>query len=53
MAELENAKKETHQNWEQVKNATDDNWEKFKDTMDAAGDKLENGWNRFVADMRS
>jgi Skp family chaperone for outer membrane proteins len=53
MAELEKGKKETHEKWEQVKNATDENWEQFKDALDTAGDQLENGWNRFVADMKS
>jgi DNA repair exonuclease SbcCD ATPase subunit len=53
MAELDTAKKETRDKWEQVKGATDENWEQFKDALDRAGDKFENGWNRFVADMKS
>ena len=53
MAELENAKKETKEKWNEFTNATDENWEQFKDGMDRAGDKLETSWNRFVADMKN
>jgi hypothetical protein len=53
MGELERTKKETHAKWNQVKNATDEDWEKLTEALDTAGDQLENGWNRFVADMKS
>jgi hypothetical protein len=53
MAELENLKKETKEKWSEFANATDNNWEQFKDSLDRAGDKLENSWNRFVADIKN
>ena len=53
MAEMEETRADARRQWEQFKNSTDENWEQFKDGLDRAGDKLENGWNKFVADMRT
>ena len=53
MAELDQEKKDARAKWNDLKASTDDNWEKFKDGLDRAADKVENGWNKFVADMKS
>ena len=53
MAELDTAKKETKEKWNEFTKATDENWEQFKDGLDRAGDKLETSWNRFVADVKN
>lgn len=52
MVELEAAKQDAREKWAGLKASTDDNWEQFKDAMDRAGDRLENGWNRFVAELK-
>ncbi|HYI97000.1 MAG TPA: hypothetical protein VEX68_25885 [Bryobacteraceae bacterium] len=52
MAELDEARRDTRSKWNELKNATDENWEQFKDSLDRAGEKLESGWNRFVADIK-
>jgi TolA-binding protein len=53
MSELEQERKDARDKWSDLKASTDDNWEKFKDGLDRAADKVENGWNKFVADMKS
>jgi hypothetical protein len=53
MAEMEQEKKDARAKWNELKASTDDNWEKFKDSMDRAADKIENGWDKFVASLKS
>lgn len=53
IAELESLKKETREKWNDAKAETKDEWNDFKRSMDEAGDKLDNAWERFKADMKS
>jgi hypothetical protein len=53
MAELDQEKSDARSKWNDLKASADDNWEKFKDGLDRAADKVESGWNKFVADLKS
>jgi uncharacterized membrane protein YhiD involved in acid resistance len=53
MTELEQEKKDARAKWSDLKTSTDENWEKFKDGLDRAADKVESGWHKFVADLKS
>jgi uncharacterized protein YpuA (DUF1002 family) len=53
IAELERDSKDARAKWAEMKGSADENWEKFKDDLDRAADKLENGWNKFVADLKT
>jgi thiamine biosynthesis lipoprotein ApbE len=52
MAELRQERAEIAQKYNNAKNATDSGWENFKDEVGQAVDKMESGWNRFVADLK-
>jgi uncharacterized protein YpuA (DUF1002 family) len=53
MAELDRDSKDARAKWAEMKGSADENWEKFKDDLDRAADKLESGWNKFVADLKT
>ena len=53
MAELRQERAEIATKYNKAKNSADTNWENFKDEIGQAMDKMESGWNRFVADIKN
>jgi len=53
MREMDQLKAQTREQYNQAKSATKEGWEDFKRGMDTAADKLERGWDSFVADLKS
>jgi hypothetical protein len=53
MSELERARAETREKYNELKNATAEGWNDLKQGVDDAADSLERSWNEFVADART
>jgi hypothetical protein len=53
MTDLRELREETREKYNNAKNATEDGWERFKGEVSDAVDKMERGWDNFVADLKS
>ncbi|MBI1897656.1 MAG: hypothetical protein HYZ57_19300 [Acidobacteria bacterium] len=52
VSELERLRDETKEKYNQAKRATSQTWQRFKDEVEEAANRLENAWDRFMADVR-